>query len=317
MKAIFMGAPQFAEPSLLALSNLGVRIVCVFTKEPRRGGRRGLEATKTAVHAAAERLGLRVETPISLRNAEAQETIRQLEPDIAIVAAYGLILPVEVLSLPRLGCINLHASLLPRWRGAAPVQRAIMAQDSETGVSLMRMEVGLDTGPIAGELRSAIDPSETADDLTARLSLLAAQTLEANWDALRLGRLAFRPQSNSGITYAQKIDKAEAAIDWSASAETVRAHIHALSAFPGAYTEVRRGASRERLKVLRSEVIDVSGTVGRIVDDQLTIACAQKAIRLLRVQRAGRSSLSGAEFMRSGLLRVGDALPSRSAVLSG
>jgi methionyl-tRNA formyltransferase len=241
--------------------------------------------------------------------------MRQLEPDIAIVVAYGLLLPAEVLAIPRLGCINIHASLLPRWRGAAPIQRAMMAQDRETGVSLMHMEAGLDTGPIAGELRTPIDPSETADMLTRRLAGLGARTLADNWAALIDGRLAFRPQADAGITYAHKIDKAEAVIDWSTSADAVRAHIHALSPFPGAYTEMQRSHPKERLKILEAEVIDAKADIGAIVDDRLTIACAHKAIRLLRVQRAGRNVISGAEFMRSGLLRVGDNLSAPGAVL--
>ena len=307
-----MGAPPFAVPALLALREIDAQIVAVFTKAPRQGGRRGLERTKTAVHEAAERLGLRVETPPTLRGAEAQRVLAELRADIAIVAAYGLLLPSEALTSSRLGSFNLHASLLPRWRGAAPVQRSIMAQDHETGVSLMRMEVGLDTGPIAGELRTKIDPNETAAELTTRLSVLAARTLQENWDALVHERLMFDPQASTGVTYARKIEKSEAPIDWLKPAEVVRGHIHGLSPFPGAYSEVGSEILGERLKVLQAEVVEGRGRQGEVLDDQMTVACGENAVRLMRVQRAGRKAISGAELMRSGLLRIGDCLPSRA-----
>jgi methionyl-tRNA formyltransferase len=305
MRAIFMGAPAFAVPALQTLSRQAVEIVAVYTKAPRPAGRRGLEPTKTPVHAEAERLGLEVRTPPTLRKPETIEALRALDADIAIVAAYGLILSAEALAAPRLGCFNLHASLLPRWRGAAPVQRALMAGDAETGVAIMQMEVGLDTGPIAGELRTPIDPAETAEELTIRLSHLAAQTLGENWSGLVEGRLAFSAQSETGVTYAHKIDKREAPIDWSRPASEVKDHIRALSPFPGAATET---PGAERLKVLRAEVVEGAGKPGEIIGKAMAIACGEGAVRALRVQRAGRNVMSGEEFMRSGALRVGDVL---------
>jgi methionyl-tRNA formyltransferase len=311
MKVIFMGAPAFAVPSLRALSNVGAEIVGVFTKAPRAAGRRGLQTKRTPVHEEAERVGLRVLTPLTLRSSEAQTALQELRADLAIVAAYGLLLPEEVLRAPRLGCFNLHASLLPRWRGAAPIQRAIMAGDAETGVSIMKMEVGLDTGPIAGELRTAIDPSETAEELSARLSLLAAKTLEDNWGDLAGNRLRFGAQDESEVKYARKIEKAETPIDWTMAAERVRGHIHGLSPFPGAHATFKSRGAREVLRVLRAEVVDNDGVPGVLLDDQLTVACGRRAVRLLQVQRAGRNVITGAEFMRSGALGVSDTFETK------
>ncbi len=305
-----MGAPAFAVPVLETLSRLPTKIVAVYTKAPRPAGRRGLEATKTPVHVLAESLGLEVRTPATLRSAEALEALRTLRADIAIVAAYGLILSADALAIPRLGCFNLHGSLLPRWRGAAPVQRALMAGDAETGVSIMRMETGLDTGPLAGEVRTPIDPCETAEELAFRLSHLSALTLGDNWSALSDGRLAFVSQSLIGVTYAQKIDKREAPIDWSRLAPLVRDHIRALSPFPGAVTQT---PASERLKILRAEIAEGEGTPGELIGKDMVIACGRGAVRALRVQRAGRNAMSGLEFMRSGALRVGDLLASPSA----
>jgi methionyl-tRNA formyltransferase len=308
MKVIFMGTPAFAVPALKAVARTGSEIIAVYTKPPRQGGRRGLMTTKTPVHLAAEELGLRVETPSTLRQADVLQQFADLRADIAIVAAYGLLLPPEALAAPRLGCYNLHASLLPRWRGAAPIQRAIMAGDRETGVSIMRMEPGLDTGPIAGELRTPIDPMETSEELTARLGELAAQTIRENWDALIHEKLQFSPQSPVGVEYARKVDKAETPIDWRAAAERVQRYVHGLSPFPGAVTEIPVGGERERLKILRAEIVLRQGRPGVILDERMTIACGKDAIRILKVQRPGRKAISGDEFMRSGLLRVGDAL---------
>jgi methionyl-tRNA formyltransferase len=308
MKVIYMGAPSFAVAPLQALYKLGVELVAVLTKAPKAGGRRGLATTKTAVHEEAERLGLRVLTPLTLRSDDSRRVLLDLQADVAVVAAYGLLLPAEALAAPRLGCFNLHASLLPRWRGAAPVQRAIMAGDIEAGVSIMKMEVGLDTGPIAGELRTAIDPSETAEELTTRLSLLGAQSLSENWDALINQRLKFEAQASTGVEYARKIDKSETPIDWSQSAERVRGHIHGLSPFPGAHTEIEANGGRERLKILRAEVVAGGGQPGVILDEQMTVDCGVGAIRVLRAQRAGRNAVSGLELMRSGFVRVGERL---------
>ena len=310
MKVIFMGAPAFAVPTLKVLSRLGSQIVAVYTKAPRQGGRRGLEIVKTPVHLAAEELGLAVKTPQSLRDAQALKELVDLKANIAIVAAYGLLLPAEALTAPQIGCFNLHASLLPRWRGAAPVQRAIMAGDEETGVSIMKMETGLDTGPIAGELRTRIHPLETSDELTARLAELAAETIRVNWDALIHERLRFVPQRSAGVEYARKIDKTEAPIDWSAAALRVRGHINGLSPFPGATAELKAAGAPERLKILRAEVVECHGRPGEVLDEGMTIACGSGAVRVLQAQRPGRNVVSGVEFMRSGLLRVGDVLTS-------
>ena len=303
-----MGAPAFAVPTLKALSSLGSEIVAVYTKAPRQGGRRGLEIVKTPVHLAADELGLPVKTPQTLRDAQAQQELAGLKADIAIVAAYGLLLPAEALAAPRLGCFNLHASLLPRWRGAAPVQRAIMAGDNETGISIMRMETGLDTGAIAGEFRTLIDPAETSGELTVCLAELAAETIRTNWDALIHERLVFTPQRSIGVEYARKIDKGEAPIDWRASAVLVKGHIHGLSPFPGATAELNTKEALERLKILRAEVVELQGRPGEILDERMTIACGAGALRVLQAQRPGRNVVAGVELMRSGVLRVGDVL---------
>jgi methionyl-tRNA formyltransferase len=308
MNVIFMGAPAFAVPTLKALSSLGAPIVAVYTKAPRRAGRRGLELTKTPVHVAAEELGLHVETPSTLRDPAALDTLAAFQADMAIVAAYGLLLPAPALALFPRGCFNLHASLLPRWRGAAPVQRAIMAGDAETGVALMQMEVGLDTGAIAGEMRTPIDPLENSEELMARLSDLAAEVVRRNWDALTRGDLAFTPQSADGVEYARKIDKSEAPIDWRAPAAKVKGHIHGLAPYPGATAEVGETAAPERVKILRAEIVEASGLPGQVLDDRMTVACGEGALRLLQVQRPGRNVVSGEEFLRSGVLKAGESL---------
>jgi methionyl-tRNA formyltransferase len=308
MKVIFMGAPAFAVPSLIAVTRTGADVTAVYTKAPKQAGRRGLEITKSPVHLAADSLGIRVETPSTLREPQALAALREFDADIVLVAAYGLLLPAEVLATPRLGCFNLHASLLPRWRGAAPIQRAIMAGDVETGVSLMRMEVGLDTGPIAGELRTPIDPRETSLELTARLAGLAAKAISDNWNALTGGQLPFAPQRLEGVEYAKKIVKSEAPIDWTAPAVGVRNHIHGLSPFPGAITGFQTGGTIERLKILRAELAEPGGPPGEILDDRMTIACGAASIRALQVQRAGRNVISGVEFMRSGAAHSGALL---------
>ena len=308
MKVIFMGAPEFAVPALDMLASLDVDIVAVYSKAPRPAGRRGLELTKTPVHQRAEALGLTVLTPASLRNEEAQATFRGFGADAAVVAAYGLLLPPPILEAPRLGCVNLHGSLLPRWRGAAPIQRAIMAGDAATGVGLMRMEEGLDTGPVAGEARIDIRPEHTAGDLTTALAKLSAELLRDCWSDFAAGRLRFSPQSAEGVLYARKIDKSEARIDWTQDCMTVRNQIHALSPAPGAYSEVTLEGSIERMKFLRVETADARGAPGEILDRDLTIACGSGAIRARLAQRAGKAPMNGGEIMRGGKPRVGDRL---------
>ena len=306
MRTIFMGAPQFAVPALERLVGLGAEIVAVYTKAPKPAGRRGLELTRTAVHEKTEALGLRVMTPGTLRTPDAIEQLKWLRADVAIVAAYGLILPAEALSAPAYGCLNLHGSLLPRWRGAAPIQRAIMAGDAVTGVGLMRMETGLDTGPVASELSVPIRPDDTAGSLTRALADLAADLIEQSWQAIVDRRLRFQAQSEEGVSYARKIDKAEAAIDWRADAVTVRNHIHGLSPAPRAFSEISGGEPGERIKFLRVEVVDGEGEPGALIGPDFRVACGQGAIRALEIQRAGKAPAKALDVMRGGRPRIGD-----------
>jgi len=310
MRVIFMGTPDFAVPALDALLELGSDVVGVYSKAPKPGGRRGLELTKTPVHSRAETRGLRILTPPSLRTAEAQEEFRDLRADVAVVAAYGLILPPEILAAADRGCLNLHASLLPRWRGAAPIQRAIMAGDKETGVGLMRMEAGLDTGPVAREIRTPIRPVDTAGDLTRILSTLGAKLLRDCWGDFEAGRLLFAPQGVEGVEYARKIDKNETTIDWTLDAARVRDHIHGLSPSPGAHSQIGVGASFERIRFLRVETVEGHGAPGQILDDGLTVACGRGAIRAREAQRAGKSPMPGFELMRGGAVRIGERFTS-------
>jgi methionyl-tRNA formyltransferase len=305
MRVIFMGTPDFAVPALDALIELGLEVVGVYCKAPRPAGRRGLEVTKAPVHSRAEARGLRVLTPATLRTADAQEAFRTLGADAAVVAAYGLILPPQILAAPKLGCLNLHASLLPRWRGAAPIQRAIMAGDAETGIGLMQMEEGLDTGPVAREARTPIRAGDTAGDLTRVLSASGARLLTECWEDFAGGRLVFHAQRGEGIAYARKIDKSETPIDWTANAQSLRNHFHGLSPSPGAYSEIRIGGAVERIKFLRVEAVEAHGSPGQVLDDQLTVACGNGAIRAREAQRAGKSPMSGAELMRGGSVEIG------------
>ncbi len=305
MRVIFMGAPEFATPALRAIVEQGHDVVAVYTRAPKPAGRRGLEVAKTPVHRLAEALSLPVMTTATLRALEAQAEFRGFEADVAVVAAYGLILPPPILAAPKFGCLNIHGSLLPRWRGAAPVQRAIMAGDAETGVDLMRMEEGLDTGPVARELRTPIRPSDTAGDLAAILAALGAEMIAQGLPDLEAGRLVFRPQSAEGATYARKIEKSEAPIDWTADADRVRRHIHGLTPSPGAYGEIECGGRTERIKILRAAVVERSGPPGAVLDAEMTIACGANAIRVVEAQRAGKSAMSGAELMRGGKIAIG------------
>jgi methionyl-tRNA formyltransferase len=306
MRIVFMGAPDFATPTLLEIIRQGHDVAAVYTRAPKPGGRRGLESTKTPVHEAAERFAIKVLTPTSLKNAQAQDEFRAHGADIAVVVAYGLILPPAVLAAPALGCLNLHASLLPRWRGAAPIQRAIMAGDAETGVSVMRMEEGLDTGPVALEERVAIDRSATAGEITQALAHIGAALMARALPALAQHSLAFQPQSPDGMTYARKIDKSETRVDWRLGAEALRDHIHGLSPHPGAYSEIDLGRGAERVKFLRVAAVDGDGPAGIVIDDAPTIAAGGGgAIRILEAQRAGKAAMSGKEFQRGAQLKVG------------
>ncbi|THD42338.1 MAG: methionyl-tRNA formyltransferase [Bradyrhizobium sp.] len=317
MRVIFMGTPEFATPALSALVEQGHEVAAVYTRAPRPAGPRGLEPMKSPVHRLADSLGLPVVTTTTLRTPEAQEAFRAYEADVALVAAYGLILPPPVLAAPRLGCLNIHASLLPRWRGAAPIQRAIMAGDAETGVDLMRMEAGLDTGPVALELRTGITAHDTTGDLSERLAGLGARLIADGLPTLAAGQLVFRPQNEDGAVYARKIDKSEAAIDWTATAKAVRNQIHGLSPSPGAFGEISIGERVERIKIFRAEVVEGGGAPGVLIDAAMTIACGGGAIRVTAGQRAGRNAMSGAELARGAKLAAGArfnlAAPPRTA----
>ena len=297
MRVVFMGTPDFSVPVLSEIIGQGHEVVAVYSRAPKPAGR-GMELKRSPVHELADRFGIEVHTPKTLRTEEAAEIFRAHDADVAVVVAYGLILPPAILQAPSEGCLNLHASLLPRWRGAAPIQRAIMAGDKETGVMVMKMDEGLDTGPVAMVERVAITPTMTAGELHDRLSMLGADLMVRALSALSRGSLSFQPQAQEGVTYAHKIEKAEARIDWSKSAQELHDHIRGLSPFPGAFFEGDFGKAVERVKVLRAEIVSGSGRPGALLGDDLTIACGQGALRLSDVQRAGKAPMSAAEFLR-------------------
>jgi methionyl-tRNA formyltransferase len=292
-----MGTPDFAVPTLTEILGQGHEIVAAYTQPPRPAGR-GMAERRSPVHEAAGRFGIPVFTPRSLKTPEEAERFAALEPDAAVVVAYGQILPQSILDASPNGCLNLHASLLPRWRGAAPISRAIMAGDAETGVMVMRMEAGLDTGPVAMVERLAIGPDMTAGELSDRLSRLGADLMVRALAALSRGVLRLTPQDAAGVTYAKKIDKTETRIDWSKSATEVHNHIRGLSPEPGAWFEADLGKAPERIKVLRSTRADGSGAPGAVLDDTLAIACGTGAVRLVDLQRAGKSPMKAADFLR-------------------
>ena len=298
MRVVFMGTPEFSVPILTAIIGHGYEVAAVYTQPPRPAGRRGLELTKSPVHEKAEQFGIPVFTPKSLRNAEEQEIFASLEADVAIVVAYGLLLPQAILDAPRLGCYNGHASLLPRWRGAAPIQRAIMAGDAETGMMIMKMDAGLDTGPVAMAEKIAITPDMTAGELHDRLSMIGADLMIRALGALERESLALQPQAEEGVTYAAKIDKAEARIDWSKPAKDVHNTIRGLSPFPGAWCEMEINGAVERVKLQRSTLGEGKGEPGTVLDDRLTVACGEGAIRLVTLQRSGGKPLPAQEFLR-------------------
>jgi len=301
MRVIFMGTPDFAVPALQALVAAGHEVVAAYTQPPRPGGRRGKELTPTPVHKAAEALGIEVRHPTSLKGAEEQADFAALGADIAVVAAYGLILPQAVLDAPKHGCLNLHGSILPRWRGAAPIQRAILAGDVETGVGIMRMEAGLDTGPVLLEGRTPID-RKTAGELTIELAQIGARLIVQV--LADLSAYAEQPQPEAGVTYAKKIDKAEARIDWSQSAIEVERQIRAFAPAPGAWFEFQG----ERCKVLAGKSADISGSAGMVLDEGLTVACGKGAIHPTLVQRAGRPTMTTAELLRGWEIVAGTRL---------
>ena len=294
LRLIFMGTPDFSVPTLLELVAHGHEIVAVYTRAPKPRGRRGLQLQPTPVEEAARKLGIPVLTPKTLKTQEALDEFSAFDADAAVVVAYGMILPQAILDAPKLGCYNLHASLLPRWRGAAPINRAIMEGDAESGVMVMKMDVGLDTGDVAMAERLAITDSMTAVDLHDRLSRLGADLMVRAMAALARGGLQLKKQSEDGVTYAAKIDKAEARIDWTKPAHAVLRHIHGLSPFPGAWAELENA----RVKILRCELAKGSGAPGEVLDDQLTIACGEGAIRILELQREGKARMQATDFLR-------------------
>jgi methionyl-tRNA formyltransferase len=297
LRLIFMGTPDFAVPTLLELVAHGHEIAAVYTRAAKPAGR-GMKLQPTPVEREARRLGIPVATPATLKTPEALAEFRAHNAQAAVVVAYGMILPQAILDAPPLGCFNLHASLLPRWRGAAPIHRAIMAGDTETGVMVMKMDAGLDTGDVAMAERTAISNKMTAADLHDALARLGATLTLRAMDALERGKLQLRKQSNEGVTYASKIEKAEARIDWNKPAHDVLRHIHGLSPFPGAWCEMPIEGEPARVKILRSEMADGSGASGELLDDHLAVACKQGAIRLLELQRAGKQPMKAEEFLR-------------------
>ena len=288
---IFIGTPDFAVPALKALAAAGHEIVCVLSQPPRPGGR-GQRPRPSPVHARAEALGLPVRTPASLRDAEAPAALAAIGAEVAVVAAYGMILPRAVLAVPARGCLNIHASLLPRWRGAAPIQRAVMAGDAVSGVSIMAMEAGLDTGPVLLSEAVPIGPQDTAGTLHDRLAELGGRLIVTALD--RLDTLTPTPQPEAGVTYAAKIDKAEARVDWARPAAEVDRLIRGLAPFPGAWTKI----AGERIKLLLSAPAAGSGVPGMVLADNLTVACGEGAVRLLTLQRAGKAATEAGAFLR-------------------
>jgi len=293
LRLAFMGTPHFSVAPLAALLSAGHEIAAVYTQPPRPAGR-GQAEQKSAVHVFADRNGIPVRTPKSLKNPEAQGEFAALGLDAAVVVAYGLILPKPILDAPRLGCVNIHASLLPRWRGAAPIQRAVMAGDRESGVMTMLMDEGLDTGPVLMAERVAIGDDMTAGQLHDALSPLGADLIVRTMTALERGTIEPQPQPPEGTTYASKISKDESRLDWAQPAEDLRNRIRGLAPAPGAWTEI----NGERIKVLKASRAEGSGAPGTALDDQLTIACGEGALRLDSLQRPGRGVMSAADLLR-------------------
>lgn len=313
LNIVFMGTPDFSVPALEAIHAAGHDVLAVYSQPPRPAGR-GMAERPSPVHAKAAALGIPVRTPRALRDADQQTLFADLRADAAVVIAYGLILPMPILAAPRLGCFNVHASALPRWRGAAPIQRAIMAGDTETAVMVMRMEEGLDTGPVGMTKRVPIGPDMTAGELHDVLASRGAELIVRALAALENGTFVPVPQPDGGVTYAAKIDKKEAEIDFARPAAEVHNHIRGLSPFPGAWFEAAPpGGKPERIKVLRSTLGDGRGQPGEVLDDRLTIACGEGAVRLVEIQRAGKRAMTSEEFLRGFTLprgtRLGRAAP--------
>lgn len=299
LRLAFLGTPDFAVPTLAELIAQGHDIAAVYSQPPRPKGR-GLALEKSAVHRFAETAGLEVRNPVSLKGADEQQAFAALELDAAVVVAYGLILPKAILEAPMLGCFNLHGSLLPRWRGAAPIQRAVMACDAVTGVMVMRMDEGLDTGPVLMAEQVTIG-RQTAGELTEKLARLGADLMVRALGALERGAITPKPQAEAGATYAKKISKDEARIDWSKSAAEIDCLIRGLSPWPGAFSEIKG----ERLKILYAEPVTGKGAPGEIISDDLTVACGEGALRLTKVQRAGSKAMAAEDMLKGFALPKG------------
>ena len=309
LRVVFMGTPDFSVPTLMEIVGQGHDVVACYSQPPRPAGR-GMDLKKSPVHEAAESFGIPVFTPKSLKAEVEQAEFAALEADVAVVVAYGLLLPMPVLEAPQFGCLNLHASMLPRWRGAAPINRAIMAGDTETAVQVMRMEEGLDTGPVCMSETVAIGPNMTAGELHDQLSALGGDLMVRALAALSRGALGEQTQAEEGVTYAAKLSKQETRIDWEKPAADVHNHIRGLSPFPGAWCEMTLGGKAERVKILRSVVAEGAGAPGEVLltDAGLVIACGAGAIGLEQVQRAGKKPMTCAEFLRGAALSAGVVL---------
>lgn len=302
MRVVFMGTPDFSVPTLRAVA-AAHEIVAAYTQPPKPAGR-GMNERKSPVHLAAEELKIPVLHPVNFKDTEARAAFAAHSADVAVVIAYGLLLPPEILAAPKFGCLNVHASLLPRWRGAAPINRAIMAGDGESGVAVMKMEAGLDTGPVGLEQEIKIEPDMTAGELHDKLAEMGADLMTRALAALETTGLKFTPQDAEGVTYAKKLDKNETRIDWSKPAPEVHNHIRGLSPFPGAWFEVEGAKEKLRVRALRSTLDEGKGKPGEVLGD-LTIACGTGAVKLLEVQRAGAKAMKAEEFLRGIMIPKG------------
>ena len=307
LRIIFMGTPDFAVPTLVELIGQGHQVCAAYTRAPAQGGR-GLDLRRSPVHKAAASFGIPVLHPRSLRGEAEQDEFRRLKADLAVIVAYGLILPKPVLDAPDLGCVNLHASLLPRWRGAAPIQRAVMAGDMESGICVMRMEEGLDTGPVGMSERITLGPDMTAGELHDSLASLGSDLMARAVAAIGRRSLSFEPQPQQGVTYAAKITNEECRIDWTRPAAALHNQIRGLSPFPGAFADVDLGKGPERLKILKARPASATGAPGTLLDADGTVACGSGALQLLQVQRAGKGAMAAQDFLRGVRLGPGARL---------
>ena len=307
MRIIFMGTPEFSVPTLETLIETGQEVVAVYTQPPRRAGR-GKKERPSPVHECAQKHAIDVHTPLSLHKLEPRKVFEALKADVAVVVAYGLILPPKILAAPQHGCLNLHGSLLPRWRGAAPMQRALMAGDKRTGIQVMRMGKGLDTGPVCLSSMIEINANMTAGELHDDLMIRGADLMVKALHELANGTLSCEEQPSEGITYAQKLEKSETRIDWSRPARDVHNHIRGLSPFPGAWFEIEVNGKSERIKVLETDICEENGACGAVLDEYLRVGCATGAIRLLQLQRAGKRPMKADDFLRGLKIKAGQTL---------